>query len=66
VEQLQTSMRIIGSSIAAVMFLYGGAKYVYTSDDPGGRKQAIGICIAAIIAMIIITQAENFIPEANN
>jgi len=47
-----------GYSLAVVMFLYGAAKYVYTADDPGGRKQALGILIAAIMAILIIQAAE--------
>ena len=61
VSTLQGSFRIMGSSIAIIMFVYGAVKYVYTADDPGGRKQAIGICVAAIIALIIIQAAEGII-----
>ncbi|MFH0861901.1 MAG: hypothetical protein V1875_02620 [Candidatus Altiarchaeota archaeon] len=57
------SFQIMGNSIAIIMFVYGGIKYIYTADDPGGRKQAMGICVAAIIAMIIIQAARGVIGE---
>ncbi len=47
-----------GYSLAVVMFLYGAAKYVYTSDDPGGRKQALSIMVAAVLAIVIIQVAK--------
>jgi len=60
---LVRSFIIIGNSIAVVMFIYGGIRYMYTSDDPGGRKQAMGICIAAVIAMIIIQAGSGVIGQ---
>ncbi len=60
-KSLINSIRIIGNSIAVVMFIYGAARYVYASDDPGGRKQAISICIASVVALIIIFIAESVI-----
>lgn len=54
-------MKNIGNALAVVFFLYGGAKYVYTADDPGGRKQGMGICVAAIIAFIIIQVGERLV-----
>jgi hypothetical protein len=56
-KTLIIAFRDIGNGLAAVMFLYGGAKYIYTADDPGGRKQAMGICVAAIVAFLIIQSA---------
>jgi hypothetical protein len=58
---LVKSFKIMGYSIAIVMFIYGAAKYVYTADDPGGRKQALGVCVAAVMAMLIITAATTII-----
>ena len=46
--------RTLGYSLAVIMFIYGGAKYAYTADDPGGRKQALGIMVASILAVVII------------
>lgn len=54
---LAGSIRMIGNSIGIIMFIYGALKYMYTADDPGGRKQAMGICVAAIMALIIIQAA---------
>jgi len=60
---LTRSIRVIGNSLVVVMFVYGGAKYVYSADDPGARKQAMGICVAAIVAGIIIQAAEMIINQ---
>ncbi len=51
----------VGNGLAAVMFVYGGAKYAYTADDPGGRKMGMTICVAAIMAFIIIQAAQGII-----
>ena len=59
--RLMVSIEIIGNSIAIVMFIYGAIKYAYTADDPGGRKQAMGICVAAIVALMIIQIADDVI-----
>ncbi|MFH1054557.1 MAG: hypothetical protein V1744_00525 [Candidatus Altiarchaeota archaeon] len=61
VNSLTTSFTIMGNSIAVIMFVYGAAKYVYTADDPAARKQAVGMCIAAIMALIIIRVAGDVI-----
>lgn len=58
---LARSFRIMGYSIGMLMFVYGAVRYVYTADDPGGRKQAIGVCIAAVIGMMIIAMASTVI-----
>jgi hypothetical protein len=58
---LACSIRKIGVTIGLIMFVYGGAKYVYSADDPGARKQALGICIAAIVAWLIISMAVDVI-----
>jgi hypothetical protein len=44
----------IAPSIVAIMFIFGAAKYVYSADYPGGRKQGKTICIHAIIGAIIM------------
>lgn len=44
----------IGPALVTIMFLYGGVKYVFSSDDPGGRKQGKTICIHAIIGFVIM------------
>ncbi len=55
------AIRRIGNTLGILMFVYGGAKYAYSADDPGARKQALGICSAAVIAMIIIMIAKEVI-----
>jgi hypothetical protein len=61
VNRMIPALTLIGNSIAVVMFVYGAIKYAYTADDPGGRKQAMGICISAIVALIIISIADDVI-----
>jgi hypothetical protein len=52
------TLTAIGPALVIVMFLYGGAKYVYSADDPGGRKQAKSILVNSIIGGIIILLAD--------
>ncbi|MBU0761757.1 MAG: hypothetical protein KKD39_01925 [Candidatus Altiarchaeota archaeon] len=48
------AFKVIGPSIVAIMFVYGGIKYAFSADDPGGRKQGKTICIHAVIGAIIM------------
>jgi hypothetical protein len=48
-------------ALAILMFIYGGAKYAYSADDPGGRKQAKSIAINAMIGMMIVGVAKTLI-----
>lgn len=41
--------------LAIVMFIYGGAKYAFAADDPGGRKQGKAIAVNAIIGLLIVS-----------
>ena len=41
-------------ALAFAVFLYGGAKYAYSADDPGGRKQGKSIAVNALIGFIIV------------
>lgn len=45
----------MGGSIASVMMVYAGVKYLMSADDPAGRKAAKDMILHAIIAIIIIT-----------
>ena len=47
----------IGPALVLIMFTYGGVKYVFSADDPGGRKAGKMTCIHAIIGGIIISLA---------
>ncbi len=40
--------------LALLMFIYGGAKYAFSADDPGGRKQGKNIAVNAIIGLLIV------------
>lgn len=48
----------IGASFVALMFVYGGLVYVYSADNPGGRKKGRDICVHAIIGGIIVVLAD--------
>jgi hypothetical protein len=50
--------------LATLMFIYGGAKYAFSADDPGGRKQAKSICLHALIGLIIVASAEALVEAA--
>jgi hypothetical protein len=52
--QIYNALRAIGPAMVLLMFLYGGVKYVYSADDPGGRKQGRDICVHSLIGGIII------------
>jgi hypothetical protein len=41
-------------ALAILVFVYGGAKYAYSADDPGGRKQGKNIAINALIGFVIV------------
>ena len=48
----------LARALAILMFIYGGAKYAYSADDPGGRKQARSIAVNAMIGAIIVSAAK--------
>jgi len=45
---------VIGFSLVLLMITYAGVKYVYSADDPGGRKEAKSIIVNAIIGGILL------------
>jgi len=51
----------VAQAIAALMFVYGGAKYAYSADDPGGRKQGKSISVNAIIGLLIVIMSQPLI-----
>jgi hypothetical protein len=57
IDQVKFVLETIGPALVVVMFTYGGVKYVFSADDPGGRKAAKNTCIHAIIGGIIILLA---------
>lgn len=45
----------IAASIAVLVFVFAGIKFVASMDDPGKRKSAKDTMIAAIIGLIIVS-----------
>ena len=58
------ALRMIGPLILGVMFVYGGAKYVFSADNPGARKQGLTICLQVIIAGILLGLAVAIVTAA--
>ncbi len=54
VRAVASALAAIGPTIVAIMFIYGGVKYVYSADDPGGRKQGKTTMIHALVGAIIM------------
>jgi hypothetical protein len=50
-------------ALAVCVFAYGGAKYAYSADDPGGRKQGKNIAINAMIGLIIVVIAKTIVTD---
>ena len=48
------TLMLVAPSLVLIMFIYGGVKYTFSADDPGGRKQAKMTCIHAIIGGILL------------
>ena len=44
----------VASTLVLLMMIYAGVKYVYSADDPGGRKQARSIIVNSLIGGIIV------------
>ena len=58
---IKTVLETIGGMIVIIMFVYGGLQYIFSADDPGGRKSGKNTCIHAIIGGIILAVAQGFI-----
>ncbi|HHQ44994.1 MAG TPA: hypothetical protein ENN13_02540 [Candidatus Altiarchaeales archaeon] len=52
-----TALDTIGGTLVIIMFLYGGLTYVYSADNPGGRKKGRDICVHSLIGGILIVLA---------
>ncbi len=48
-------------ALALLVFIYGGAKYAYSADDPGGRKQGKNIAINALIGFLIVAASKSLV-----
>jgi len=57
INMVKDTIMAIGPALVLIMFTYGGIKYVFSADDPGGRKAGKMTCIHAIIGGILITLA---------
>ena len=55
----------VGGTLVMLMFLYGGVKYVFSSDDAGGRKQGKTICIHALIGGVLLVLVSGFVTLLN-
>jgi hypothetical protein len=53
-RQINNAVLVLGPTLVAVMFLYGGIKYVMAADNPGGRNQGKTICIHAMVGGLLI------------
>lgn len=53
-SMIYDTMTAVAGTLVFLMFIYGGLKYAFSSDDPGGRKQGKMICIHATIGGILI------------
>jgi hypothetical protein len=53
IEGVWNALTVIVPSLITLMFLFGAAKYAYSANDPGGRKQGKNICIHAMIGGIL-------------
>lgn len=47
-------LRSIGFGLVGLMLVYGGLRYTFSADDPGGRKQGKNILIHALIGGVLI------------
>ena len=56
---------VVGASLVLLMITYAGVRYVYSADDPGGRKQAISTLVNAIIGGILLMIADAVISLAS-
>jgi hypothetical protein len=49
VNTIVGAIRVVGPTIVALMFTYGAVRYIFSADDPAGRKQGKTICVHALI-----------------
>jgi ABC-type arginine transport system permease subunit len=54
IRNVYQALARVGPAIVFIFMFYGAGKYVYSSEDPGGRKQGKDIFIHALIAGIIL------------
>jgi len=54
IRSINLAITAIGAALVTIMFIFGGLKYMFSADDPGGRKSGKNTCIHAIIGGILI------------
>ncbi len=54
INSVRFTLETIAPTMVILMFIYGGVKYTFSADDPGGRKAGKMTCIHALIGGIII------------
>ncbi len=54
INTLVTAIIPLGGTLVLLMFTYGAVRYVFSADDPAGRKQGRMICIHSIVAAMLI------------
>ena len=52
---------LIAGSLASVMIVYGGIKWITSGDDPGARKTAKETIIHGVIGLIIVVAAAGLV-----
>jgi hypothetical protein len=52
-HSIKYALENIVPTLVALMFVYGGLKYTYSVDDPGGRKTGKNICIQSIFGGLL-------------
>ncbi|MFH1054559.1 MAG: hypothetical protein V1744_00535 [Candidatus Altiarchaeota archaeon] len=53
INQVYGALNVVAPTLMVLMFTYGAVKYIWSAEDPGGRKTAKSICIAAVMGGII-------------
>ena len=61
---LRNNLIALAQAIAALIFVYGGARYAYSADDPEGRKQAKSLAVNALIGLIIVIVSQVMVQVA--
>jgi hypothetical protein len=54
VNTIVGAIRVVGPTLVALMFTYGAVRYIFSADDPAGRKQGKTICVHALIGGLLL------------
>lgn len=61
INSVRWTLERVAPTLVILMFIYGGVKYTFSADDPGGRKAGKMTCIHALIGGILILLAGTFV-----